>query len=105
MDYTDLGLVDFYLKELDKYLHHHQCLYVKLDPYWIYQIYDKDVNPLENHDKNDAMINLLKSHGYEHHGFTTKYDSFSQVRWMGVLYLKRNTSITKNNSIVNVNAI
>ena len=34
------------------------------------------------------MINLLKSHGYEHHGFTTKYDSFSQVRWMGVLYLK-----------------
>ena len=43
------------------------------------------------------MINLLKSHGYEHHGFTTKYDSFSQVRWMGVLYLKRNTSITKNN--------
>ena len=33
MDYTDLGLVDFYLKELDKYLHHHQCLYVKLDPY------------------------------------------------------------------------
>ena len=92
MDYTDLGLVDFYLKELDKYLHHHQCLYVKLDPYWIYQIYDKDVNPLENHDKNDAMINLLKSHGYEHHGFTTKYDSFSQVRWMGVLYLKNETT-------------
>ena len=25
MDYSDLGLVDFYLKELDKYLHQHQC--------------------------------------------------------------------------------
>ena len=31
MDYSDLGLVDFYLRELEKYLHQHQCLYVKLD--------------------------------------------------------------------------
>ena len=30
MDYSDLGLVDFYLRELEKYLHQHQCLYVNL---------------------------------------------------------------------------
>ena len=91
MDYSDLGLVDFYLRELEKYLHQHQCLYVKLDPYWIYQIYDKDINPVEGHEKNDALVNLFKSHGYEHHGFTTKYDRSSQVRWMGVNYLKGET--------------
>ena len=91
MDYSDLGLVDFYLRELDKYLHQHQCLYVKMDPYWIYQIYDKDIKPLDNHEKNDALVNLFKSHGYEHHGFTTSYDSFSQVRWMGVLNLEGKT--------------
>ena len=28
----------------------------------------KDINPLT--EKNDALVNLLKSHGYEHHGFT-----------------------------------
>ena len=39
------GLVEFYLRELEKYLRQHQCLYVKLDPYWIYHIYDKDINP------------------------------------------------------------
>ena len=39
-------------------------------------------------EKNDAIVNLFKSHGYEHHGFTTEYDTSSQARWMGVSYLK-----------------
>ena len=39
-------------------------------------------------EKNDAVVNLFKSHGYEHHGFTTEYDTSSQARWMGVSYLK-----------------
>ena len=91
MDYSDLGLVDYYLRELDKYLHQHNCLYVKLDPYWIYHIYDKDVNPYSNRYQNDALVNLFKAYGYEHHGFTTSYDTSSQVRWMGVLNLAGET--------------
>ncbi|UXU51482.1 aminoacyltransferase [Staphylococcus arlettae] len=91
MDYSDLGLVDYYLRELDKYLHQHNCLYVKLDPYWIYHIYDKDVNPYSNRYQNDALVNLFKAYGYEHHGFTTSYDTSSQVRWMGVLNLADET--------------
>ncbi|WP_436879256.1 aminoacyltransferase [Staphylococcus arlettae] len=91
MDYSDLGLVDYYLRELNKYLHQHNCLYVKLDPYWIYHIYDKDVNPYSNRYQNDALVNLFKAYGYEHHGFTTSYDTSSQVRWMGVLNLAGET--------------
>ncbi|MCD8832980.1 aminoacyltransferase [Staphylococcus arlettae] len=91
MDYSDLGLVDYYLRELDKYLHQHNCLYVKLDPYWIYHLYDKDVNPYSNRYQNDALVNLFKAYGYEHHGFTTSYDTSSQVRWMGVLNLAGET--------------
>ncbi|MDT3960685.1 aminoacyltransferase [Staphylococcus kloosii] len=91
MDYSDLGLVDYYLRELDSYLQHHNCLYVKMDPYWIYQIYDKDINPLSKQINNDALVNLFKAHGYEHHGFTTEYDTSSQVRWMGVLNLDGET--------------
>ncbi|PTH35969.1 aminoacyltransferase [Staphylococcus arlettae] len=91
MDYSDLGLVDYYLRELDKYLHQHNCLYVKLDPYWIYHIYDKDINPYSNRYQNDALVNLFKAYGYEHHGFTTSYDTSSQVRWMGVLNLAGET--------------
>lgn len=91
MNYSDLGLVDYYLRELDNYLQHHNCLYVKMDPYWIYQIYDKDINPLSKQINNDALVNLFKAHGYEHHGFTTEYDTSSQVRWMGVLNLDGET--------------
>ncbi|PNZ99414.1 aminoacyltransferase [Staphylococcus massiliensis CCUG 55927] len=91
MDYSDLGLVDYYLKGLDKYLKQHQCLYVKIDPYWMYNLYDKDINPFPDFEKNDKLVNLFKSHGYTHHGFTTQYDNSSQVRWMGVLNLKGET--------------
>lgn len=94
MDYSDLGLVDFYLKELDKYLQQHNCLYVKMDPYWIYNIYDKDINQHDDVTQNDAVVNLFKSFGYKHHGFTTQYDSSSQVRWMGVLNLENETPKT-----------
>ena len=51
MDFSDLGLVDYYLKELDKYLQQHQCLYVKLDPYWLYHLYNKDIVPFEGREK------------------------------------------------------
>ena len=88
MDYSDLGLVDFYLKELDVYLQKNKCLYVKMDPYWLYQVYDKDIKPITDKDANEKLVQLFKSHGYEHHGFTTAYDTSSQVRWMGVLNLK-----------------
>lgn len=98
MDYSDLGLVDFYLKSLDAYLAKNQCLYVKLDPYWMYSLYDKDINQIGDNQLGDQLIQMLKSHGYVHHGFTTKYDSLSQVRWMGVLNLKDQTpqTIKKN---------
>ena len=39
-------------------------IYVKLDPYWLYHLYNKDI-VFEGHEKNDALVNLFKSHGYE----------------------------------------
>ncbi|RIM92756.1 peptidoglycan bridge formation glycyltransferase FemA/FemB family protein, partial [Staphylococcus shinii] len=64
MDYNDLGLVDFYLRELDTYLQQHNCLYVKMDPYWIYHIYDKDINPIPNEDNHYDLVNLFIAHNY-----------------------------------------
>ncbi|UXR70856.1 aminoacyltransferase [Staphylococcus sp. IVB6240] len=101
MDYSDLGLVEFYLKSLDDYLSKNKCLYVKLDPYWMYQVYDKDINPIgtsETSELGEQLVQLFKSHGYKHHGFTTKYDTSSQVRWMGVLDLKDQTPQTLKKS-------
>ncbi|MCJ0939443.1 aminoacyltransferase [Mammaliicoccus sciuri] len=91
MDYSNLDLVTYYFKALEKYLKQHQCLYVKVDPYWIYKIYDKDIKQIKEDGANDQIVDLIKSLGYDHHGFTTKYDPSSQVRWMGVLNLKDKT--------------
>ena len=68
--------------------------------YWIYQIYDKDIHPMADHQENDALVNLFKSHGYTHHGFTTEYDTSSQVRWMGVLNLDGKTPASLKNSLI-----
>lgn len=91
MDYKNSELVDFYFKSLDTYLKTHQALYVKLDPYWIYKLYDKDVNYKEEYGTNDAIINQLKSLGYKHTGFSVGYTMDTQVRWMSVLYLQGET--------------
>lgn len=91
MDYKNSELVDFYFKSLDTYLKTHQALYVKLDPYWIYKLYDKDVNYKEEYGTNDAIINQLKSLGYKHTGFSVGYTMDTQVRWMSVLYLQDET--------------
>ncbi|MCE4956984.1 aminoacyltransferase [Macrococcoides caseolyticum] len=91
MDITNSELVTFYFKSLDAYLKTHQALYVKLDPYWIYKTYDKDVNYKEENGTNDAIINQLTSLGYQHTGFTVGYSTETQVRWMSVLYLQGET--------------
>lgn len=91
MDYTNSERVDFYFKSLDAYLKKHQALYVKLDPYWIYKTYDKDVNYKAENGTNDAIINQLQSLGYKHNGFSIGYRADTQVRWMSVLYLQGET--------------
>ncbi|TDM04201.1 aminoacyltransferase [Macrococcus carouselicus] len=91
LDTTNTALIRFYFQSLDKYLKQHQCLSVKIDPYWIYRTYDKDVNPKT--EGNDELVQLMQSLGYVHGGFTTGY-SHTQVRWMSVLYLENETPQT-----------
>ncbi|UBH23412.1 aminoacyltransferase [Macrococcus armenti] len=90
MDYKDSKLVDFYFRELDRYLKRNQTVFVKVDPYWIYKLYDKDVNPKDG-TQNDAIIDQLISLGYKHKGFTRGYTADQQVRWMSVMYLNGET--------------
>lgn len=94
MDFTNSDRVDFYFKSLDSYLKKHQALYVKLDPYWIYKTYDKDVNYKEDNGTNDLIIKQLQTLGYKHTGFSVGYTMDTQVRWMSVLYLQGETPET-----------
>ncbi|WP_145439088.1 peptidoglycan bridge formation glycyltransferase FemA/FemB family protein, partial [Staphylococcus hominis] len=68
-----------------------QCLYLKLHPYSIYQIYHKHINSLQRHQKNHPLLNLFKSHRYQHHPFTTKYHPSTQLTCIPLNYLKPQT--------------
>ena len=97
IDYEDLNIVDEFLKGLQEYLHHHGCLYMRMDPYCEYQSHDKDGNVLEGH-KRDDLIDLFERYGFMHQGFTTGSDNNYEPRWMSVLSLKNKSSdsILKN---------
>lgn len=94
MDFHNKALVNFYFTSLDNYLKRNQALTVKIDPYWIYQQYDKDVITKQEFGTNDFIIEQLKSLGYTHTGLYRGYRNDSQVRWMSVLYLDGETPQT-----------
>lgn len=90
LDIHHRELIDFYFSNLDSYLKRHQALSVKVDPYWVYRKYDKDVNYKEEEGSHDELIEWMTALGYTHGGFTRGYTD-TQVRWMSVLYLDGET--------------
>lgn len=89
IDYSDLELVDTFLKGLKVYLHAHHCLYMKTDPYTEYQKHEKDGTPVGK--KNDALIEVFTRNGFVHQGFTTDMTTEREPRWMSVLNMEGQT--------------
>ncbi|TDM13297.1 aminoacyltransferase [Macrococcus lamae] len=91
LDFHNKEVVTFYFKSLDQYLKRNQCLSVKVDPYWIYKTYDRDVIYKQENGTNEEIVELMKALGYHHTGYTVGYRPDSQVRWMSVMYLDDET--------------
>src|SRR5699024_9509959 len=85
LDYDNLSLVRAYFAGLTEYLKENDASYVKVDPNWIYKKYDKNVEPYNDYENRDEVIQLLENMGYVHQGFTRGYSNTSQARWMSVL--------------------
>lgn len=100
IDYENLKLVDFFISELKKYLHDHNCLYFTIDPYYAYQSHDKDGLACSGF-KNDQLIDLFKQQGFEHLGFRTTHDHKYEPRWMSILSLE---NISEDQLLKNMNA-
>lgn len=86
MDYTDTKLLSFFLKELKKYLHENNCLYMRMDPYFPYQSHDKEGN-ISDDFNNDDILNVFIKQGYRHLGFRNTHNDHFEPRWMSVLPL------------------
>lgn len=87
IDYNNKKLVNFFFKNLTKYLKKQNCLFVLVDPYIVIQKHTADGKTIESYE-HQSFKAILESLGYKHQGYSVGYQPMSQIRWLSVLDLK-----------------
>ena len=97
LDYNNIELLTFFVKEIKNYLNKKNGIIFKIDPLIQYKNHDKYGNYLEDNFTNQSIIDNLISLGFHHHGFTTGYSEEAQFRWSYCLDITKSTEeIFKN---------
>jgi len=96
LDYHNYELLEFFTKELKKYLKDKNPLQIKIDPNVIYQVHANDGSVVEGAYKEDGAINNLKRVGFKHYGFNTDF-IYTQSRWNVRLDLDKDYEELKKN--------
>ncbi len=79
-DYNSFDILDFFTKEVNKYIKSMGGFLLKIDP--LVSFCERDLNGLLIGDSNNLdLINYLKSVGFKHNGFTTGFSDDVQFRW------------------------
>lgn len=90
IDYDDFSCLSFFTKNIKEYAKKIDAIFIKIDPYIIYQERDLDGNVVEDGENNkNAYKNLIKL-GYNHFGFNKMQDTL-QPRWIFVTDTKGKT--------------
>ncbi len=84
LDFNNTKLVDFFTKELKKYISKHKGYIFRVDPYLIYKERDLDGNIVEDGVDNSKVVEHLKELGFKK--VPTK--NLEQVSWMFSLGLE-----------------
>lgn len=87
IDYNDKELVNFFFKNLTKYLKKQNCLFVLVDPYIVIKKHTADGKTIKSYE-HQSFKAILESLGYKHQGYSIGYQPMSQIRWLSVLDLK-----------------
>lgn len=87
LDFKDEELVDFFTKELKKYIKDKKGYVLRIDPYVIKQERDIDGNIVEDGEDNTSVIKQLESLGFKR----VKEENMEQVGWMFSLDLEGKT--------------
>ncbi len=87
IDYDDKELITYFTTEIKQYIKDHNGIFVKIDPYIMYQERDQLGNIVENGINHKTVVKTLKNLGYRHKGFTM-YQETLQPRWLFVLPIK-----------------
>jgi len=98
IDYNNFDLLEKFTKEISKYVKKNNGIFLKINPYLIYQERDIDGNIKEDGINNQKVIDKLIALGFKHNGFTINYGKDLEPRWLSVLDIKNKTEeeILKN---------
>lgn len=81
VDYEDKELLKTLFSLLKTYVYVKKGLYLKIDLDLIIRKLDEDAKPISENINNIELINILKSIGFKHRGFTTKFYESSNPRF------------------------
>jgi len=92
LDYTDFNILEEFTKELKIYLKNNNALFLKINPYYDYQLRDINGQVVEG-TKQDKFIEKMKNLGYIHNGFYIDQDKKKDLepRWISVLDISGKT--------------
>ena len=90
IDYSDYNLLEEFTKNIKIYAKKIKAIFIKIDPYIIYQERDLDGNIVVDGKNNKESFSNLKRLGYRHFGFNVMQDTL-QPRWIFVTETKNRT--------------
>ncbi len=88
IDYNNTELLKKFTLEVKKYLKKKKGIFIKINPYLIYQERDINGDIVENGIDNKNVVEELKKLGFIHTGFTINYGKDLEPRWISVLDLE-----------------
>ena len=87
LDFNNKELVDYFTKELKKYIKNKKGYVFRMDPYVIYKERDIDGNIVEDGTDNTKVVEQLRTLGFK----KVKIENMEQVGWMFSLDLEGKT--------------
>ena len=90
INYKNDELLTRFVSEIKRYVKKCHGIFIKINPYVIYQKRDIDGNIVGEYN-NQKIIDKLISLGFTHNGFTINYGKDLEPRWLSVLDLKDKT--------------
>lgn len=81
LNYNDLELLEFFVKEIKNFLTSKNGFIFKIDPLICYKNHDKDGNYIDDNFSNQTIVDNLIKLGFKHHGFSVGYTDEAQFRW------------------------
>lgn len=80
LDYDNIDLLDFFIKNLKRFLIEKKGILLKIDPLVEYQEHDKFGNIIKENN-NQQLVDHFTELGFKHHGLTKGYTDEAQFRW------------------------